>query len=138
MTPPLPPSQFLHPHNTRLGCFPNVNLADETSAFVCHAVSKKKLKNAKKAELRRAKQTRTGKELALAKEEFKRDKKAQKLARRPAVQEQRRQRLLKRSKQLEIKGNKLLLEAKRVAEQYKLMTEAKEVCLICRRIGSPF
>lgn len=110
-----------------------VHVVDANATILCHAGSKKKLKSVtklKRSAEYRAKRSRTGDEYNIAtatKEESKALKKAKAEASLPHKQEKKRQRLLKRSQKLEIQGNKLLAEAKKVAEQYKLMTQAKKV-----------
>jgi hypothetical protein len=101
--------------------------------------SKLKDNKSKKTGTKKAKRTRTSKEYqeAMSKEDRKTLKKAKAIANAPARQEKKRQRLLKRANALEAKGNKLLAEAKKIGEQYRLLTEAKKVCLKRHGIGSP-
>lgn len=108
-----------------------VHVADSDATILCHAGSKKKsLKKLKRAADFRAKQSRTGEEYKAAttkNSEHKALKKAKAGPSDPAKLEKKRQRLLQRSQKLEIQGNKLLDQAKKVAEQYRLMTDAKKV-----------
>ena len=63
----------------------------------------------------------------MTKEERKALKKAKAIANKPIRDEKKRQRMLKRSKQLERKANQFLAEAKRIAQEYQKLTEAKKV-----------
>lgn len=89
--------------------------------------SDRDVKRAKKAQAKRSR--KASKSHGIEKpDDHKSSEKIKALANDPQKIEKKRQRLLKRSRKLELQGNKLLAEAKKIAEQYKLMTEAQEVC----------